>query len=106
MPDIASRSAALHPLTRRLAQMVDAALAQAAARVPQPAAAAALAAQAGLVPVVAAPIAGRAVLAAPAGAAHAGLRVAAPYAVAPVTAPASTASSKLMPRARGCRARS
>jgi hypothetical protein len=95
MPDIASRSAALHPLTRRIAQMVDAALAQAAARMPEPAAAAALAAQAGLVP-VAAPVAGRAVLAAPPGGAPAGHRGAAPYAVAPVSAPIRAGLDRLV----------
>jgi hypothetical protein len=84
MPDIASRPAALHPLTRRLARLVDAALAQAATRMPDHAAAAALAAQAGLVP-LAVPVASRAVLVAPPTGGPAGIRAAA-YAVAPVGA--------------------
>lgn len=95
MHDIASRSAPLQPLTRRLGHLVEAALAPAAARMPGAAAAGALAAQAGFVP-LAAPLAGRAHLAAPAGGAAAGLRTAAPYAVAPVAAPARAGLDRLV----------
>jgi hypothetical protein len=94
MHDIAS-PATLQPLTRRLAHMVDAALAQAAARTPDPAAAAVLAAQSGFVP-AAAPLTGRAILAAPAFGAIAVLRTAAPYAVAPVAAPARAGLDRLV----------